>query len=140
MDAAPQCLGLDGCFSCWLADGFGHPAGQENCGQDARAGYPFSFCHVSGRNGPGCIHCSKIGNLIAQPVTSVFASPAAKISETIIFFFAVLLGGLLAAEASFLFGLPIFTLGSDYFGIATLGFTIIIKVLLDNTDTMLGFE
>jgi branched-chain amino acid transport system permease protein len=36
--------------------------------------------------------------------------------------------------------LPIFTLGSDYFGIATLGFTIIIKVLLDNSDTMFGFE
>ena len=32
------------------------------------------------------------------------------------------------------------TLGSDYFGIATLGFTIIVKVLLDNSDTMLGFE
>ena len=31
-------------------------------------------------------------------------------------------------------------LGSDYFGIATLGFTIIIKVLLDNSDTMFGFE
>ena len=32
------------------------------------------------------------------------------------------------------------TLGSDYFGIATLGLTIIVKVLLDNSDTMLGFE
>ena len=45
-----------------------------------------------------------------------------------------------AAEISFLFGLPVLTLGSDYFGIATLGFTIIVKVLLDNSDTMLGFE
>jgi branched-chain amino acid transport system permease protein len=82
---------------------------------------------------------AKLGNLIAQPVTSVLTILPAKVSETIVYVFAILLGGLLAAEASFLFGLPIFTLGSDYFGIATLGFTIIIKVLLDNTDTMLGF-
>jgi branched-chain amino acid transport system permease protein len=46
----------------------------------------------------------------------------------------------LAAIISFLFGLPVLTLGSDYFGIATLGFTIIVKVLLDNSDTMLGFD
>jgi branched-chain amino acid transport system permease protein len=45
----------------------------------------------------------------------------------------------LAAEVSFLFGLPVLTLGSDYFGIATLGFTIIVKVLFDNADTMFGF-
>jgi branched-chain amino acid transport system permease protein len=81
-----------------------------------------------------------IGNLIAQPVSSLFALLPVKISQTIVFFLAVLLGGLIAAEASFIFGLPIFTLGSDYFGIATLGFTIIIKVLLDNSDTMLGFD
>ncbi|MBM3137799.1 MAG: branched-chain amino acid ABC transporter permease [Chloroflexi bacterium] len=81
-----------------------------------------------------------IGNLLAQPATSLFAILPEKISQTIIFFLAILLGGLIAAEASFIFGLPIFTLGSDYFGIATLGFTIIIKVLLDNSDTMLGFE
>jgi branched-chain amino acid transport system permease protein len=81
-----------------------------------------------------------IGNLLAQPTTFLFAMLPPKISQTIVFFLAVLLGGLIAAEASFIFGLPIFTLGSDYFGIATLGFTIIIKVLLDNSDTMLGFD
>jgi len=53
---------------------------------------------------------------------------------------AIILGGAIAAEVSFLYGLPILTLGSDYFGIATLGFTIIVKVLLDNSDTMLGFQ
>ena len=53
----------------------------------------------------------------------------------IVFFLAVVCGGVLAAEVSFLFGLPVLTLGSDYFGIATLGFTIIVKVLLDNSDT-----
>lgn len=48
----------------------------------------------------------------------------------IVFFFAVLLAGIVAAEISFLFGLPVLTLGSDYFGIATLGFTIVINTLM----------
>ena len=50
------------------------------------------------------------------------------------------MAGILAAEISYLFGLPVLTLGSDYFGIATLGFTIIMKVLADNSDRLLGFE
>jgi branched-chain amino acid transport system permease protein len=82
----------------------------------------------------------QVGNLISAPVTMLFVSMPKDIAMTVIFLIAVLLGGMIAAEVSFLFGLPIFTLGSDYFGIATLGFTIIIKVLLDNSDTMFGFE
>jgi len=82
----------------------------------------------------------QIGSLASAPVTALLAALPENIALTIVFLFAILLGGLIAAEISFLFGLPIFTLGSDYFGIATLGFTIIIKVLLDNSDTMFGFE
>ena len=40
---------------------------------------------------------------------------------------------------SFIFGLPVLSLGSDYFGIATLGFAIIVKTLLVNSDTILPF-
>jgi branched-chain amino acid transport system permease protein len=61
------------------------------------------------------------------------------ISQRIVFFIALLGGAAMAGIASFLFGIPVLELGSDYFGIATLGFTIIIKVLLDNTDTILPF-
>ncbi len=64
---------------------------------------------------------------------------SAGMAKEIVFFFALLGGAMLAGIASFLFGIPVLELGSDYFGIATLGFTIIIKVLLDNTDTILGF-
>jgi len=83
-----------------------------------------------------------VGVWIARPLipltsAALSAMPEA-VSGQIVFFLAVILGGLVAAEVSFLFGLPILTLGSDYFGIATLGFTIIIKVLLDNTDAMFG--
>jgi branched-chain amino acid transport system permease protein len=57
----------------------------------------------------------------------------------VVFLLAVLLAGALAAEVSFLFGLPVLTLGSDYFGIATLGFTIVVNTLMINSDTILPF-
>jgi branched-chain amino acid transport system permease protein len=62
-----------------------------------------------------------------------------KISIQIVFLIALIGGAALAGIVSYLFGLPVLELGSDYFGISTLGFTIIIKVLLDNTDTILPF-
>jgi branched-chain amino acid transport system permease protein len=57
----------------------------------------------------------------------------------IVYVLAVLIAGAFAAEVSFLFGLPVLTLGSDYFGIATLGFTIVVNTLMVNTDTILPF-
>ena len=77
---------------------------------------------------------------LLDPVVSgaLHALPSA-ISDRVVFFVALLGGAAMAAIASFLFGIPVLELGSDYFGIATLGFTIIVKVLLDNTDTMLPF-
>ncbi len=57
----------------------------------------------------------------------------------LVFPVAVLLGGAVAAEIAFLFGLPVLTLGSDYFGIATLGFSIVVFTLMVNSDTILPF-
>lgn len=81
-----------------------------------------------------------VGKALDPVVSSMLLALPKDVSMEIVFVIAVIVAGLLAAEISFLFGLPVLTLGSDYFGIATLGFTIIIKVLLDNSDTMLGFE
>jgi branched-chain amino acid transport system permease protein len=80
-----------------------------------------------------------LGVTTAPAVTSLLSFLPASISLYVVFIIAVLIAGLVAAEISFLFGLPILTLGSDYFGIATLGLTIIVKVLLDNSDTILPF-
>ncbi|NPV78082.1 MAG: branched-chain amino acid ABC transporter permease [Anaerolineae bacterium] len=80
-----------------------------------------------------------LGKALDASVTAFLASLPKNVSLQIVFFVCIILAGLLAAEVSFLFGLPVLTLGSDYFGIATLGLTIIVKVLLDNSDTMLGF-
>jgi len=57
----------------------------------------------------------------------------------IVFFLSIVIAGAFAAEVSFLFGLPVLTLGSDYFGIATLGFTIVVNTLMVNSDTILPF-
>ncbi len=85
------------------------------------------------------------GNLI-DPLISPFIGTRAEpgflrspIMMQVIFFLAVIIGGLFAAEASFLFGLPVLTLGSDYFGIATLGFSIVVNTLMVNSDTILPF-
>jgi len=81
-----------------------------------------------------------VSKILTSPVTSLLNALPETWSLQIVFFFAVVLAGILAAEISYLFGLPVLTLGSDYFGIATLGFTIIMKVLADNSDRLLGFE
>ncbi|MFN3762921.1 MAG: branched-chain amino acid ABC transporter permease, partial [Anaerolineae bacterium] len=70
--------------------------------------------------------------------TALNALPSG-LSQQIVFFLALVGGATLAGIVSYLFGIPVLELGSDYFGIATLGFTIIVKVLLDNTDTLLPF-
>lgn len=80
------------------------------------------------------------GRLITPAITALLQALPEAVAMQIVFILAVILAGVLAAEISFLFGLPVLTLGSDYFGIATLGLTIIMKVLLDNSDTMFGFE
>ncbi|MFZ5825398.1 MAG: branched-chain amino acid ABC transporter permease [Bacillota bacterium] len=50
------------------------------------------------------------------------------------FIIALIVGAATAGLAGFVIGLPILRLRSDYLGIATLGFGIIVKVVLDNTD------
>ena len=80
-----------------------------------------------------------LSRTLIDPVSSLLGALPEAFSLQFVFLLAVLLAGIIAAEVSYLFGLPILTMGSDYFGIATLGFTIIIKVLLDNSDTLLGF-
>jgi branched-chain amino acid transport system permease protein len=80
-----------------------------------------------------------VGRMISPAVTSLLNLLPAAVSMQIVFILAVLFSGVLAAEISYLFGLPILSLGSDYFGIATLGFTIIVKILLDNSDSLMGF-
>ncbi len=80
-----------------------------------------------------------VSPLLSSGVGSLLGGLPSGLVQQIIFFFALIGGAALAGIVSFLFGIPVLDLGSDYFGIATLGFTMIVKVLLDNTDTILPF-
>jgi branched-chain amino acid transport system permease protein len=85
------------------------------------------------------------GKLISPALAPYFGSPgapgplASPIALQAVFFLSVIFAGGFAAIVSFIFGLPVLSLGSDYFGIATLGFAIIVKTLLVNSDTILPF-
>jgi branched-chain amino acid transport system permease protein len=86
-----------------------------------------------------------VGNVLARGLAGGFGTADAPgflqsaLFQQLVFFLAVVIGGAFAAEVSFLFGLPVLTLGSDYFGIATLGFSIVVQTLMVNTDTLLPF-
>lgn len=87
-----------------------------------------------------------LGSLISPLFVPLFGTPdapgvlASPIALQAAFFLSVIFAGAFAAEVSFLFGLPVLSLGSDYFGIATLGFAIVVKTLLVNSDTILPFK
>ena len=86
-----------------------------------------------------------LGHVISSALAPFFGTEghpgplASGIALQIVFALSVIFAGIFAAEVSFLFGLPVLTLGSDYFGIATLGFAIVIQTLLVNSDTILPF-
>lgn len=52
------------------------------------------------------------------------------------FFWAVLIGGILAAFAGLLIGAPVLRLKDDYLAIATLGFAEIIRIIFTNTQSV----
>jgi branched-chain amino acid transport system permease protein len=87
-----------------------------------------------------------LGSMLSPLCAPLFGTPdapgplASPIALQAVFFLSVIFAGAFAAEVSFLFGLPVLSLGSDYFGIATLGFAIVVKTLLVNSDTILGFK
>jgi branched-chain amino acid transport system permease protein len=60
------------------------------------------------------------------------------IAENVILFFGLLAGGSLAALIAYLVGLPLLRLSSDYFGIATLGFAIVVYTALQNSDLVIS--
>jgi branched-chain amino acid transport system permease protein len=60
------------------------------------------------------------------------------IAENIVLLFALLAGGGLAALIAYLVGLPLLRLSSDYFGIATLGFAIVVYTALQNSDLVIA--
>lgn len=69
--------------------------------------------------------------------TSAFIIKSINFTNPLFLIFGIISGGILSALIAFLVGLPILRLRSDYLGIATLGFGIIVKVIFDNADKLL---
>ncbi|MEO0074904.1 MAG: branched-chain amino acid ABC transporter permease [candidate division WOR-3 bacterium] len=69
--------------------------------------------------------------------TSAFIIKSINFTNPLFLIVGIISGGILSALIAFLIGLPILRLRSDYLGIATLGFGIIVKVIFDNADKLL---
>lgn len=70
-------------------------------------------------------------------VSALFTALPANAARSVNFFLAILNGGTIAALVAYLVGLPLLRLGSDYFGIATLGFAIMVYTALQNSDLVI---
>ena len=75
--------------------------------------------------------------VLAKLMASLVVALPGNVSRPIIFALAILNGGTLAALVSYLVGLPLLRLGSDYFGIATLGFAVMVYTALQNSDLVI---
>ncbi len=75
-------------------------------------------------------------NALAALWPSHFAAPAGDGEIAVVFVVATLLGGLAAALAGWLVGLPSLRLRGDYLAIVTLGFGEIIRVVIENTPAL----
>lgn len=98
---------------------------------------------VSLAAGVVAVFVGRLANPALAPLLGSQANPGplnSAVVRQIVFFLAVVFAGIFSAEISFLFGLPVLQLGSDYFGIATLGFSIVINTLMVNSDTILPFK
>jgi branched-chain amino acid transport system permease protein len=72
-----------------------------------------------------------IGAYVAGYVTKTFGG------NYFTFVIALIAGAVVAGFIGFLIGLPILRLRSDYLGIATMGFGMIVTVILNNTDKLI---
>lgn len=78
-----------------------------------------------------------VGAYMAASLTwAMDAAKASPMVAGIIFAFALVVGGLMAAAAGLVVGVPSLRLRGDYLAIVTLGFGEIIRVFLQTTDTL----
>ena len=74
-----------------------------------------------------------IGAYVSALLTRAF-----NIDNTFFFLLALLGGGVASGAVAYLIGMPILRLRDDFLGIATLGFAMLVRVLLDNSDKLSG--
>lgn len=70
-------------------------------------------------------------------LTAILGLLPASVAKYVVFGMALILGSVLAAIVGLVVGQPLLKLASDYFGIVTLGFSISLYVLLQNSDKVI---
>lgn len=85
----------------------------------------------------GVLVAWQLKSVIVAILGSVIPPLPTKLGQKVIFILALLNGGTLAALLAYIVGLPLLRLGSDYFGIATLGLAIMIYTALQNSDLVI---
>ena len=79
-----------------------------------------------------------VGGYTAAKLTLVFAATVPAALHPLLFAGAILAGGLMAALAGLIVGIPSLRLRGDYLAIVTLGFAEIIRVIMQNTEAVGG--
>jgi branched-chain amino acid transport system permease protein len=77
-----------------------------------------------------------VPNALASLFPSHFAQASGSVDVAVVFLVSTLIGGLAAAVAGLLVGLPSLRLSGDYLAIVTLGFGEIIRVIIENTPAL----
>ncbi|MEA3407446.1 MAG: branched-chain amino acid ABC transporter permease [Chloroflexota bacterium] len=86
----------------------------------------------------GVVAAWQLQRIIIAILGSVLSPLPKKVGQNLIFLLALLNGGTVAALLAYLVGLPLLRLGSDYFGIATLGLAVMIYTALQNSDMVIA--
>ncbi|NLX43882.1 MAG: branched-chain amino acid ABC transporter permease, partial [Chloroflexi bacterium] len=85
--------------------------------------------------------CVGVAWLLHKALVAILSSAVAALpqsaAQALIFGLAIINGGTLAGLVAYVVGLPLLRLGSDYFGIATLGFAVMIYTALQNSDLVI---
>lgn len=76
--------------------------------------------------------------LVAVGLAQAVQALPAELAEKVIFVMALLNGATMAALLAYLVGMSLLRLGSDYFGIATLGFAIMMYTALQSSDLVIA--
>lgn len=80
------------------------------------------------------------GFMAVGAYTSAIIMTRVPVSGEVVFALSAIAGGLMAAVAGFIIGIPALRLKGDYLAIITLGFGEIIRVVLTNLDDVVGFS
>jgi branched-chain amino acid transport system permease protein len=86
----------------------------------------------------GAYAAASVTTFAGDPILGLLKPLGAFASVSIFFGFALLAGGLAAGLAGLVVGIPSLRLKGDYLAIVTLGFGEIIKVIIENVDTLGG--